>query len=84
MSPAEIATRFDYHRPTEEQQDRMAFLRGSFKGLAEELADSTPDSREKSLALTHLEQAHFYANAAIARREGDPIDSNAAEGRPTQ
>lgn len=28
-----------------------------------------PDSREKSLALTHLEDAVMWANAAIARNE---------------
>jgi hypothetical protein len=31
--------------------------------------EHTPESREQSLALTNLEQAVMWANAAIARRE---------------
>jgi hypothetical protein len=65
----EIDTRFDYHQPDQHQQTRMAGLRAQFKALAERLDEELPVSRETSLALTYLEQAQFYANAAIARRE---------------
>jgi len=37
--------------------------------LAIDIIQNTPPSREQSLAITHLEEAIFYANAAIARNE---------------
>lgn len=39
------------------------------KELAYMICQNTPTSREQSLALTNLEQAIFWANAAIARNE---------------
>jgi hypothetical protein len=39
--------------------------------LAYHIKAETPASREQSLALTHLEDAVFWANAAIARHEGE-------------
>jgi hypothetical protein len=38
------------------------------------ILDLTPESREQSLAITHLEQATMWANAAIARREEESDD----------
>jgi len=35
--------------------------------LAEKIDQVAPDCREKSLAVTHLEEAVFWANAAVAR-----------------
>ena len=43
-------------------------LRSSAKVLANVINGLCPDSRETSLAMTHLEEAVFWANAAIARR----------------
>jgi len=38
------------------------------RNAAEELVDLTgPSTREQSLAITHLEEAMFWANAALAR-----------------
>lgn len=69
MSKRELNLRFTYHAPKSNQGERYEFLRGSAKKLAEEILDFTPESREQSLAITHLEQAVMWANAAIARRE---------------
>jgi len=44
-------------------------MRDDAKSLAFFIVKNTPPSREQSLALTHLEEAIFYANAAIARNE---------------
>jgi hypothetical protein len=38
------------------------------KELAEYIDTTAPDGREKSLALTHLDEVVFWTNAAIARR----------------
>ena len=60
---------FTYHAPKGGQQGRYEMLRGSALKLATEIAMFTPESREQSLALTKLEEAIFFANAAIARNE---------------
>lgn len=66
---ADITTRFTYHSPREDQLPRYAKLRNIGRSLAEEIVKRTPPSREQSLALTNLEDAIFWANAAIARNE---------------
>lgn len=65
----DIEIRFTYHAPNEDQVDRMTYLRGMAKGVADAIIRCTPESREQSLALTHLEECVMQANAAIVRRE---------------
>ena len=65
----QLENTFTYHPPKDDQGDRYVALRGSAKNLAYEIVSFTPPSREQSLAITHLEEAIFYANAAIARNE---------------
>ena len=69
MDAKEMETRFTYHPPKDDQPKRYNSLRLGAKNLAELIVAYAPDSREQSLALTHLEQAIMWANAAIARRE---------------
>lgn len=64
----EIETRFTYHPPKEGQPEKYTQLRNLAKGLARCIDDTCPDSREKSLAITKLEETVMWANAAIARR----------------
>lgn len=64
----EIITRFTYHPPKEGQPEKYERIRGKARKLAELLIAECPDSRELSLALTHLEEATMWANASIARR----------------
>ncbi len=66
---ARIENDFTYHSPTPEQAGRYVQLREAGKHLATIILDLTPASREQSLALTELEKAIFFANAAIARNE---------------
>lgn len=58
-----------YHRPHEGQPERYEAIRDKAHSLAHYLLTVTPPSREQSLALTKIEEAVFYANAAIARNE---------------
>lgn len=44
-----------------------ANLSASFIQLANLVNELCPDGREKSLVLTNLEQAKFWASAAVAR-----------------
>lgn len=66
---SEIEKRFTYHAPHGDQAEKYTRLRTAGKALAYTIVELTPDSREQSLALTHLEEAIMQANAAIARRE---------------
>jgi hypothetical protein len=63
----DLDNRFDYHRPDAVAQERHQRARGTIKSTAEYLVTFLPEGREKSLALTKLEEAMFWANAAIAR-----------------
>ena len=64
----ELENRFTYHAPKEGQPEKYEKIRLMALGLAVALVDNCPDSRELNLALTHLDSAVMFANAAIARR----------------
>lgn len=64
-----LANTFTYHAPKDDQPQRYIEIREEALTLAELIAGSCPESREKSLALTKLEEACFWANASIARNE---------------
>lgn len=65
----QIENNFTYHSPKDDQSERYIRIRDDAKALAYFICHYTPPSREQSLALTNLEQAIFWANAAIARNE---------------
>lgn len=69
MKQSDIDNRFTYHAPTAEQVCTYMAVRSVAKEAAEFFNDHCPESREKSLAITHLEEAVFWANAAIARSD---------------
>ncbi len=64
----DINRRFDHRPPKNEEtiEDHKA-VREEVKQTAVYLDFVLPDGREKALALTKLEEALFWANAAIAR-----------------
>jgi hypothetical protein len=64
-----LENNFTYHAPKEGQPAKYEELRAKGKELAYLITNLTPHSREQSLALTNLETAIFWANAAIARNE---------------
>ena len=63
----DIENNFTYHKPNDLQQEKYVNLRELGKGMARLIESSVPDSREKSLAFTKLEEAVMWANAGIAR-----------------
>lgn len=69
MTDEELHTRFRYHPPEGDQPQRYEQIREHARSLAELIDLECPESREKSLALTKVEEAVMWANAAIARRE---------------
>ena len=66
MDPA-IENNFKYHSPKEGQPEKYTALREKAKELAYLIEEMCPNSREKAVAITHLETAVMWANASIAR-----------------
>jgi hypothetical protein len=58
-----------YHTPKEGQPAKYTAIRDKAKELAEIINALCPESREKSLAITNLEECSMWANASIARHE---------------
>lgn len=69
MDIPELNKRFTYHAPKDDQAQRYEDIRRNAHTFAAFIDASCPDSREKSLAITAIEEAVMWANAAIARNE---------------
>lgn len=69
MERADIENRFEYHPPKDEEtkfaHERVRLL---LVEVALELDGLVPEGREKSTAITKLEEAMMWANAGIARQ----------------
>ena len=63
----DLTKRFTYHPPTEGQPELYQSIRSQAHDLAQFIDQSAPDSREKSLSITALEECVMWANASIAR-----------------
>ncbi len=64
-----IDNNFAYHPPKPGQAEIYQSIRDIARGLAMFIEDHCPESRERSLAMTKLEECVMWANAAIARNE---------------
>lgn len=60
---------FTYHAPKGDQALRYRGLRAAAGRVATQILQACPESRERSLALTKLEECVMWANASIARNE---------------
>lgn len=69
MTNNDIEKNYSYHDPKEGQTERYERIRHKAKMLAAYINENCPDSREKSLAMTKLEECVMWANASIARNE---------------
>lgn len=72
-----IDNNFRYHAPVGAQEAVYDAIRGVAKTLADFINEVCPESREKSLAFTNLEQSVMWANASIARSgksEFEPVE----------
>lgn len=63
----QIENNFKYHSPKEGQPQKYEAIREKAKELAYLIEEVCPNSREKSLAVTNIEQGVMWANASIAR-----------------
>jgi len=71
ITPEELDCRFTHHKPAEGQSEKYGAIRAKARELAELIIEATPESREQSTAVTKVEEACMWANAAVARR-GQP------------
>lgn len=72
MDTEELHGRFIYYPvDTEKRQKDHGFVRMSLEDVAHKLNETLPEGREKSLVMTKLEEAMFWANAAIARQTSE-------------
>ena len=65
----DLTNRFTYHAPKDDQPAKYEEIRNEARLFAVTIDDLCPESREKSLAITKLEEAVFWANASIARNK---------------
>jgi DUF438 domain-containing protein len=63
----DIANRFSFHKATEVTAPKHDEVRSLLKQTATTLAIILPAGRETAVVMTKLEEAMFWANAAIAR-----------------
>lgn len=69
LTNEQIDNIFTYHAPKEGQPAKYQTLRENARQLAHAINHLCPESREKSLAITHLQEAIMFANASIAINE---------------
>ncbi|WP_428950975.1 DUF7681 family protein [Streptomyces sp. cg35] len=67
----ELATRFTFHPANAAQAAKYEELRALAHNMAQVIDEHVPDSREKSTALTKLDEVVMHANAGIARRDDE-------------
>ena len=67
MIEEDIKNRFTYHKPKEDKAYIFVDIRECAKNFANMINALVPESREKSLAITKLEEVVMWANAGISR-----------------
>ena len=77
LTKEQLDNTYTYHRPHGDQPQRYERVRAAAKTFALTLLDNCPDSRERSVAMTNLQQSVMWANASIAINEAEappPLD----------
>lgn len=64
---------FQYHKVESATAGKMTMVRAAYYQLAVMLVEGLPDSRERSLALTALEESSMRAIQCLAVTEGEPV-----------
>lgn len=69
MVQHDLVNRFTYHKADPAKGEVMSLIRSKGLEFANLIDSVAPDGREKSTAVTRIEEAVFWANAGIARSE---------------
>lgn len=60
---------FEYQKPTDEQVEKISRVRQVCQTLHGELLENVPEGRERSLAITKLEEVSMWANKGVVFEE---------------
>lgn len=66
---AEVTQRFDFHPATEVTAPQHNAVRVQHRELALWITANLPESRERALALTALQESMMWCNATVAYRK---------------
>ena len=66
-----IENNFKYHEPVNSQQSKYESIRNIGKNFAYTIDGLVPESKEKTLAMTKLEECIMWANAGVARNTSE-------------
>ena len=67
ITKQDLENRFSCHAISDEQNALCDQIRKSALQLAKKINKGCPDSREKSIAMTKLEEVVVWANSSVAR-----------------
>lgn len=72
---------YAYHKPTAEGIEKIAKLRKAFSDLHDVILENAVESRERSVAFTHLEEAsHWAIKSVVINDPGSTVDPDATFG----
>lgn len=77
MDKKDLQNRFTYHPADGMQPGMYGAIRSGCLTLAHLMNGLCPEGREKALAIRKLEEAMFWANAAIARNYEKSVENGA-------
>ena len=66
MTPEKIRAAFRYHSPNPASQKKHEDIRERITETVLAVAEMIPESRERSLFITKMQEAQMLANAAVA------------------
>lgn len=81
MDKNDLQKRFTYHPATGLQPGFYGAIRAACFGLAELINALCPEGREKTIAVTKLEEVMFWANASIARSHDEEDEIRAPNSK---
>lgn len=64
---------FDYQAPTPKSIENITAIRLTCKDLRDKIIQLIPESRERSLAITKLEEVSMWANKAIVFKQDENV-----------
>ena len=69
MVTEDLHTRFNSNEMSDETKRKADKVKSAIHDLVDTIDIYCPESREKSLALTHLEECSFWCNASLVRNQ---------------
>ena len=68
-----ISKTYNYHKPSAEGLKRVAMIRQAFTTLDTTIKELAPETRERSVAITNLEQAAMWAIKSVVCNDPESV-----------